>query len=490
LLQLGAASSPKHIQFPDTRLYRYEGGLTNRGAVHAFGDFDSDRYTDAILVDANNTVRVFLWSITELKFEEAAWAAVAKNATVVSVIASDFDRDGKLDLLICTRVSASLQQMSVHLQRDHSMLEVKLDGFTTGHVQMLDVDSNLHVDLVGNALGPTGDSVPSVWLNCFDSPPCSFRLQADTTLGSNYTLSAGMGFVDLDGDCLADRFMAVQRNGVENFEVWINQNRGQWSQYLSFPAPLGSGAPSFADVDKDGTMDILIPVCYPANSCSTTNSIHIIYNRQIPLCASSLEIGSQSTCRAHSNMCLGDPNFRLGDINGASSVAHVVVDRSAFAGLTFAPGEADLQLTVRAGDINMDGYPDLLVPLQRVGDDGITRYMTMWLNVPCDSARCTAQAVAAGRRTYQRVQDIDPTYSVLSSIEHAYSGGFFDFNEQGAVGLMINSNATGANSVLTLFNNLEADSLFLKAIGMNGVCPAWWYASHAIRILLLGFHLH
>jgi hypothetical protein len=116
--------------------------------------------------------------------------------------------------------------------------------------------------------------------------------------------------------------------------------------------------------------------------------------------------------------------------------------------------------------------------------------MTMWLNVPCDSARCTSQAVAAGRRTYQRVQDIDPTYSVLSSIEHAYSGGFFDFNEQGAVGLMINSNATGANSVLTLFNNLEADSLFLKAIGMNGVCPAWWYASHAIRILLLGFHLH
>ena len=63
-------------------------------------------------------------------------------------------------------------------------------------------------------------------------------------------------------------------------------------------------------------------------------------------------------------------------------------------------------------------------------------------------------------------------YSVLSAIENAFSGGFFDLNEQGAVGMLVNSGVGGLNSVTALFNNLEADSLFLKAVGMNGVCQA------------------
>ena len=83
-LAVGAlATSPNHIQFADTRLYKYDAFVNQIGvAVHAFGDFDSDRYTDTVLVDVNNTVRVFLWSSTALRFDELAWAAVhAGNAS-------------------------------------------------------------------------------------------------------------------------------------------------------------------------------------------------------------------------------------------------------------------------------------------------------------------------------------------------------------------------------------------------------------------------
>jgi integrin alpha FG-GAP repeat containing protein 1 len=129
-----------------------------------------------------------------------------------------------------------------------------------------------------------------------------------------------------------------------------------------------------------------------------------------------------------------------------------------------------------AGDIDMNGYVDLLVPLIREGDLGHSNFLSLWRNAACDDSTCGAAATAAGRRTFARVDESDPAFSVLVSIENAFSGGFFDINEQGAVGILVNSEgASGAasNTIDVLFNNLEADSLFLKAIGLNGVCPAW-----------------
>jgi hypothetical protein len=49
-------------------------------------------------------------------------------------------------------------------------------------------------------------------------------------------------------------------------------------------------------------------------------------------------------------MCVGDPNFVLGQPSSLTlDSLHVIIPRSAFSGFKFAPGAPDLPLTVRAG---------------------------------------------------------------------------------------------------------------------------------------------
>eukprot|EP00455_Lapot_gusevi_P003791 TRINITY_DN11546_c0_g1_i1.p1 TRINITY_DN11546_c0_g1~~TRINITY_DN11546_c0_g1_i1.p1 ORF type:complete len:395 (-),score=71.26 TRINITY_DN11546_c0_g1_i1:8-1123(-) len=198
---------------------------------------------------------------------------------------------------------------------------------------------------------------------------------------------------------------------------------------------------------------------------------------------------TSSSCRAQSDLCSADPNFAFDDdwSNLIPGSEHVIIDASGFQGFHWAtpdtapplstrmPTSRLLPLQLQAADLDLNGYPDLLLPLQVDGAKSASRVMQLWRNVECSSSTCYDAAVHARRRTFTPVAASDPTFSVLQNVQNPFVGAFFDYDEEGSMGLLFNtySPSDGTYSIVTLYNNIDVDALFLKTLGLNGVCPSW-----------------
>lgn len=106
----------------------------------------------------------------------------------------------------------------------------------------------------------------------------------------------------------------------------------------------------------------------------------------------------------------------------------------------------------------------MLVPIFQNIDGVPVKRMGLFLSVSCSGN---------SRRCFHLLTD--SSVVVLEQVLNAYAGGFFDFNEQGSLGLFVNVKASTSSgfSSIPIFNNLNNDALFLKATGENGVCPEY-----------------
>jgi len=103
------------------------------------------------------------------------------------------------------------------------------------------------------------------------------------------TYPATNSFVDIDGDCSADLVVSsctTSSNTVEQFceqpqfHFFLNKN-AELTYKQSFKPPKGAGQMSWVDFDRDGNIDLVIPVCYPQPTCSQENYIAIYINQQV-----------------------------------------------------------------------------------------------------------------------------------------------------------------------------------------------------------------
>jgi len=283
---------------------------------------------------------------------------------------------------------------------------------------------------------------------------------------SDYPLAPGFSsaFVDINGDCLADRFVISQNaDGNPQYQILLNQKTQGYANATYVPMPLGSGQISFADFDRDGNTDFLIPVCYPRPNCTKVNSIFVYFNKQKSVCSL---FSSGANCRSTTALCTADPNFHLGVFNATPADPYfqeIVISATFTNGSTpenrFYFDDANGRpLTLHVGDYNLDGYPDLLIPL--IGSNGAPSRVELWENV--------SPAANTGRRNFSKVaSNVDE----LTGIQNAYAGAFFDLGDDGVLDMMIL--ADNPPRIETIFNNLEYDAFFLKTLGLNGVCTEW-----------------
>jgi len=134
-------------------------------------------------------------------------------------------------------------------------------------------------------------------------------------------------------------------------------------------------------------------------------------------------------------------------------------------------------LTLRAGDVDLDGFPDLLVPVQATDAPNSPPQFEIWRSVPCSiSLGCTQEAVARGNiRTYQRTTFLMPAHDP-EAIRPIYAAAFVDNDNRGSLDVLLlntHSNENGKDGALMYKNNLNYDAYFLTVMGTNGVCPAW-----------------
>lgn len=130
--------------------------------------------------------------------------------------------------------------------------------------------------------------------------------------------------MDLDGDCLAGKkkmrpsrwvcmiltcekkidlvFVCSESGSAKSIQIYTNSRQNGFKLSQKANLPTGAGPLSFADMDGDGSIDIIFPVCQEKDC-----SIHVVYNQQMGLCSKD----DEESCRKATKLCTADPNFKF-----------------------------------------------------------------------------------------------------------------------------------------------------------------------------------
>ncbi|KAF0982205.1 hypothetical protein FDP41_012066 [Naegleria fowleri] len=532
------------------------------GRIEASGDFANQQHTDLIVSSKNRKqIIIYTWdtyqwnfvNYTSFDYETSSKLLAHVNVEIVNIVASDFNFDGALDLLVTLIDKDTFDDdnpsyiHSILVGNFKTLREEKLlDERTTDQLLVFDLNGDLLPDLFGTDVTT---KKRSYWINNntnYEAGQLNFikylqdghdgfpTIDSATKKRSSFATSQSnlkpLAFpistasIDIDGDCGSDLFvMSCSKEDAHGFceepifEFWINYN-GKLQLNSTLNAPKGAGRPVFLDIDHDGDLDMLYPVCYPLDSCSETNEIHILYNNQLALCKSIIE----TNCRPSSNLCMKS-NF---DFN-QKAVLSFPKDNKRRILHHYKPDHRyqSSPPSLRVGDFNLDGYPDLVVSVvETIGNDENDKDsyqmvgIELWQNVECEketnngalspspktnwystswisslsqsanndqsevsstSLKCDSNVTP---RTYQIVsKGVDALRNSFFKLPYAtgmnempfYDAFFLDIDETGILDIitLYNDPKSGNQTLRAFFNCFYNDAYFLKVISTNGVAP-------------------
>lgn len=461
-------------------------GLPSTGIIVAFGDYNADQLLDLVLLSADQrSLSFYLWDRSSFKFIESSNSRITtpSDFIITNVAPGDYNYDGRLDLLLMGSKnpnswwgSDAHLDMRIHLQQSNGTFSppVAVNSSTMPQPIPFDAKGDMRTHLLGYT--PTS-SAPVLWENSWEAsnhttmfdladPPVDL-----STFDCKFPNPHSNAFIDLDGDCLADLFLVCQ-NGSSgddlSFQIWINNKRGGFKLGMKGALPTGTKTVGFADMDRDGTMDMVLTYCGISDECS----LGIAYNVQVPLCSSSPR-ESTGPCRDPEALCVADPNFQF-NLSPASENfdftaipistliphAKLITTSTAFRGI--------LPVAPAIGDFNIDGYPDLLILTASSG----SRNVNLLESRPCDRTACSHGEVLKGRRALRLVT---VGADVLTSISDAESAHWIDIDDDGSLDIVVQrtGNSGAARQIVFIKNNYFHDAFFLKALVLNGACNGW-----------------
>ncbi|GFZ43951.1 hypothetical protein JCM24511_01671 [Saitozyma sp. JCM 24511] len=472
------------------------------GRVAAVGDWNGDQNSDLfVLSQDGKSVQVHLWDRDTFRYKPSSIVTV--ESTITNVVPGDFNHDGRLDLLVMYESDEGWWPskkestgMQVFLGRPDGGIDGtpwKLSHSTEVQAMVFDADGSLRPSLLGFAPGTddTTDAVLRAWINngsgmALQAPPLQDASQA-CSLASPHSSA----FVDINGDCLPDLVLHCTRprSSHHSIQIWTNRGPAGFALARSYDLPRGSGPLTFADMNRDGSLDIVFPTC-DRHSTSTgvgfDCKVNIAYNRQVPACgteASQYKSDQSLKCRGWGELCVADDSFEF-SFDSSSEYFTSVPFSSIFDGfsgshdlLLHPPGQSTIPLPLRAGDYNVDGYPDLLLTISNTtaapgggpfgGRRGGTQVRVLE-NVPCKSgvAGCDTGTAKRGLRVGS-----GKGWEVLDEIWDAQGASWLDLDDDGSLDIMVQRSGGQASQRVTFVqNNFYHDAFFLKAQVLNGAC--------------------
>lgn len=410
------------------------------GYLAAFGDFNGDKETDLFVVtNGGKSCEIFFWDDSDQRFKKgrASVTPSASDQVIVNVSPADFDGDGCLDVLIVTgseNVSSSVMVFVYwgNLQSvGHSISFAMRD-------QPLVMDAN--GDLLPDLFGETIDSsVRSYWISkgshrSFDVVP---QTNSDISNLDPISVPHSNAFLDLNGDYTADLYVT---NDKHTGEIWINKegnlthpSESELINSSQIPKEIKVfGQSTFADIDGDGNLDLLLPVC-TTEDCS--ESLVYIYSG-----------GEWTTVLSNEQQPLTWQFVPPKD------------QRSSLFPL----------MTIRTGDYNMDGFYDglVVVNINTAGDKHYNKVAVLLENVPCKSEH---------KYCFKDQRAFEVQWKVLPTLEDAVSATFFDLYENGMISVFVVTESPKENDpkavqyrLYAFRNMLYTDASFLKVIVLGG----------------------
>lgn len=401
----------------------------------AFGDFNADKLTDVFVVEDDlKSVRILLAHDKPPFLRDATLKCFFDEHKIAAAIPGDFDGDGAMDILILTDLKpsastyqaffawGSLQRLACPTSSDGPLLQTK------GHPVVLDHNGDMIADLFGVDL----EGNRQFWI--FGTNRTIVKVVTQEAK-ANLRIPHSHAFVDADGDMTTDLVLSAEDL---SYEIWRYDSSGAGFIFnSSIPAPVKNayytGQSVFADINSDGAVDHLVTVCMD-KSCSNS-SIYV---------------------HSGDHWCMMP--LRLLDPHGQQ--------------WTFVPPESGhfyLQaITGRAGDYNLDGYPDLLITLR---DPSVSYFSypkirsVLLENSPCE---LSDGFCPLGRKWQVKWDALGAAPDGVQTL----AGAFYDTQESGVLDvLLVNKDPKQSVHYLTAQrNSLDYDANFIKVLVLTGRC--------------------
>ncbi|KAF2366867.1 hypothetical protein FHG87_002377 [Trinorchestia longiramus] len=408
-------------------------GSYNEFKPAAFGDFNSDKHTDLFVIENDSktkecTVRVLLSAQNPPLLRPDGPNCSCPGSNVKSVVPSDFDGDGAMDMMMLSLRSDGLYDVYL-AYGDVTNLTCPTEKVLTvrGQPVMMDYDG----DMISDLFGESEDRVRSFWLfKPSRGPPIHVPMLYPDSKEHLPALRvpSSHAFVDLNGDLAADLFVTTEKQ----FEIWEN-SAGGFSIAETIPVPAWAvvvGQTTFMDVSLSGHVEPLTVLCRKED-CSDGQIYVWSY---------------VNNTREKDFVPLG---FALVDEANAAwyfpSNSH------------HSYPYTDV-INLRVADVDLDGYPDLLLTLLDSHDNP---RVVMAMNRPCVDA-CSSHS----RRFV-------PDWSRFASYPNSVLGAFFDVFEDGRMDILLLHQNPGTPShyvMAAVQDTQEYDAMFLKVLVPSGHC--------------------
>lgn len=388
----------------------------------AFGDFNSDELTDLFVLRNNSkTVEILLGSNEAIPLLKAGNLKCSfALCSITSVVPGDFNGDAFMDVLVTTKCP-QIENISVHvLWGGQNYLNCSFDErkpilSMRGEPLAIDCNNDFIIDL----FGVNNDRLLGIWIFSNNSQPVFQKF--GRAKRDNYKMRDphSNAYLDLNNDNIADLFLTVQSQEFYEFEIWHGlHKKSTFSLYKNFLAPQQArrklGQSLFLDLELEGKMDLVVPVL------DKSNPKILVYAKD-----------------------------KWNDLE-----VHFKNEDKTWYFLEFALPFSKA-VTLRGGDYNMDGYPDLLATLTT----GNINRTFLFENVPC---RTTCESFS---RSFQIQWN-----GFSKNINDSVAGIFYDIFRDGILDvILIRQFRNGSYYVAAIKNNLDYDANFIKVMVLAGL---------------------
>ncbi|CAL4059572.1 unnamed protein product [Meganyctiphanes norvegica] len=388
----------------------------------AFGDFNSDKLIDMfVLQDDGKTLQVLIAYAEEPYLrKDVLLKCTYKNMKIKSVVPSDFDGNGAMDVMI---VSFDKEDRKYNIfvlwgNLTHIDCGDENDPLLKMNTQPLILDYN--GDMISDIFGEDDNGLRNFWTfhnNAVTSPTKIPMLNESNV---PLRLPSSNAFIDLDNDLGADIWITTDKA----FEVWT-LNNGAWrlNETIEYPhdmLPDKRSQSSFADVNLDGTLEVIVPVMNKKNCNLAIYDFETKLWSYIPL---NLKDSKEKSWYFPTD---------------STDIHHRYLDT----------------ITLRVGDYNLDGYPDILVTLVSESKPRIT---------------LLENTASPDHDAYERV--FVPQWGKFDDFGDSVMGTFFDFQEDGSLDFLLVQVLAGPTYKVGAYKNaMEYDAMFVKVLVPSGRC--------------------
>ncbi|KAK2576727.1 hypothetical protein KPH14_005381 [Odynerus spinipes] len=386
----------------------------------AFGDFDSDELTDVFMVRKDGkTVQVFLAAEQEPLLRPKDNLKCTFKESITSVVPGDFDGDVFMDILVTT-IHRETKLTDVYILWGGNKDSVVQLNCTTerlfsmqGQPLALDYNQDMIIDL----FGMDENYKRKFWTFTENRGVYNIISMPERKDSEPISHPHSNAFLDLNNDFLPDLVVTTKKS----FEVWHGvEGSFLFHKEIRFPYEAGViGQTLYLDVELTGKVDLLVPLCY--DKIQYTNCTIMMYSN-------------------------GWHDLQVNFRDKSNTWAFIKGDGRRYTDA----------ITLRGGDFNMDGYPDLLATLECTSTK--QRQSFLLENVACNTCN-------GFNRTFDiRWQALNPFYN------ETVMAVFYDFYQDGILDVILVEldKINNVYRTAAFKNSLDYDANFVKVMVLTG----------------------